>query len=574
MTEFPGRGQQAPQFWDQQLKAYIDERDAAVAAGTEDVLAEVDATLDARVGTRALFGAQQHRLVERLNANQSMKVLIIGASTIAGYLFPSGTNTVEGSYQADAGGTGRKIVDALGAKYGNTNLTIVNAAVAGSSTRVVMDGGQANGHVSAIASWLAQESPDIVLLQLNSNDATVAQTPLGEYAENWRRIIRDVRRFGPHLLVIPPFTHINSGANQTLYTQHQEVARQVFVSEGVETIPVQAALQGVTIGTVDPGVTFDSTHPNAAGAALIADAVAAYFPTMAELATIGTTATKQGAGDWTDPTQRGKYAEWLTADGATRRSRRQPIAELDGWDTLAPPTAPVATRLRGSLACYDMVQGSSSTVLYDKSGSGNNAVITGTPTWVAGGGLTFSGDDIAVLPLDALNRLKFTPGRGWFTVRVVLRHAATGSTQTIIGRRGDAASAPFGFFTNGGTYSVFERGNTISMGQAASATVYEDWVIAFSLWDDRVRFFKNGALVGGATMPGGVALVAGDPAWPWTIGGRHTGAALPGSLTPQFAGTIQWVDLAQSYVSPSNAEVATLHTALKAHLTSRALTWA
>ena len=29
MTEFPGRGQRAPQFWDLQLKAYIDERDAA-----------------------------------------------------------------------------------------------------------------------------------------------------------------------------------------------------------------------------------------------------------------------------------------------------------------------------------------------------------------------------------------------------------------------------------------------------------------------------------------------------------------------------------------------------------------
>lgn len=521
---------------------------------------------------RNAFAAQHKGLIEKLRTNQPVKFLIHSASILSGYGVSS---TTEGAYQSDANGTGRRIVAALASRYENTNITVINAGVAGASTRVVMDGGKVNGHIGSIAAWLAQAAPDVVLMNLNSNDATVAQTPDPEYELNWRRIIRDVRRFGSDLLIVPPFEHYLPSTQSGLFKIHKAAARRSLALEGVQPLAVQHALEDPAKPLHPlPGTTVDGTHPNVEGARMIAAAAAAYFPASKDLPSVPAhTIGRVPSGTWTDPLQRGWHAEWITVDGATRRATRQPTSDADGWDVLAPPEVPARVRLRGSLACYDMVQGSSGDVLPDKSGSGNDATLTGTYTWATGGGLTFSGDGIATLPLDIGNRLKFTPGRHWFSIRVVLKHATADSTHTIIGRRGDATSAPFGFSTDGGAYSIFERGSTLSMGQIASATTYEDWLISFALWDDRVRYFRNGAFIGESTMPGGVSLVPGDPAWPWTLGGRWSGAAMPGKPTPQLAATVQWVDLAQSYVSPATTEAATLHDNLKAYLAERSLPW-
>lgn len=565
--ELPGRGDP---LWDSKLNASI----AAVKVIADNALPADDVVTSA-------FASQVKGLVLKLVADQPVKGLIMSASICSGYNVNG--STVEGVYQADVDGTGRKIIAALATKYGNTHMTVVNAGVAGVGSRSVLGGGQANGHMAGIGVWLDKERPDFVLLNINSNDATTDLTPVDEYESNWLQIIREIRRFGAVPVVIPPFEHYVPSTQAALYEQHKVVAARALALEGVQPLAVHHTLE-TTAGShaALSGTTADGVHPNATGAALIATAAAAYFPDVATLADIpNVIAGRQPVGTYADPVHRGGHAEWVTADGDTRRSRVQPSAdnytaratsnELDGWSVASPPGLASALRLRGSVGCYDFVQGTSAAVLYDKSGSGNNGAVSGTPTWNVGGGMVFDGVDDAIrIPLDSLGRLKATPGREWFTVRVVFKPSTAGATQNIVTRRGDGTASPFGLFLSTGVLSVFERNNTVATGSTPSTSAYEDWIISWSLFDQRVHYYKNGGQVSNVQSISSTAAVSGD-AWDWLIGTRFVGTnpATATATGARFTGTIQWVDIARSYVSPSGTEVADLYASLKAVLNTR-----
>lgn len=563
---------------DDAVASFVNDPASATAAAISALVGPIQSS----TGNPAAFAAQVKPLVSKLAANATTKAMIVGSSIPSGYNVNG--STVEGTYQADTAGTGRQIFAALATKYSNTNLTVVNAGVAGNFSRICLGGGQANGHIAAIGAWLAKEKPDVVLLNLNSNDALTSNAvPVAEYELNYRNLIRECRRFGATVLAVPPFTHYTPASTDlTLLAQHKAAALRAMALEGVQPLPVQDALNDPS-NPANPlsGTTTDGTHPNATGAAQIGAAAAAYFPAAASLDSVpNVSATRQPTVVYTDPAQRGGYAEWITADGDTRRHRVQPTqdvytargtgSDLDGWSTATPPGVPAALRMRGSVACYDFVQGTSATVLYDKSGSGNNGTVAGTPVWNSGGGMVFDGvDDVIRIPLDALGKLKATPPREWFTARIVFKPSTAGATQNLLTRRGDSGFAPFGMFLNGGKLNLFERAATIDTGATPSTTAYEDWVVSWSVWDNRIRYFRNGALVGGQNLSG-IGAVAGDN-WDWLIGSRFVGTD-PTTATPtgaRFAGTIQWVDLARSYVSPAGTEIADLYASLKAVLNTR-----
>lgn len=555
--------------------------------------AELTATIAAvtaqfeRPELRSAIARQMPRFLRKAARNEPVTIAIHSASICSGYNVNG--NFAEGVYQADPAGTGRQMIARLVAKYGLTNVTVVNAGVAGIGARDLVQGGKGNDWVLPLERLVDLHAPDLVIGNVNTNDSTSEGATAEQFEARYVDWLREARRLSVEMLVVPPFTHYGGG-NPTLVAAAYRALERV----GVQPIPVESAIENPAApGTILPGLSGsgnDGTHPNATGAALIGAAFGACLPDLAS-AKVAVQNVAPAAGTWDSPHVAGRALVWSTDTGARRRSAAAPINEADGVPYSHAPAVPAAVTMRHPLAVYDLAQGADSGVLYDKSGHGLNGTLgadAARPTWAPGGGLTFDGGDWARIPMDALGRLKLTPGADTFTVRVVAQAAAPGTTQTILGRRGDAgtgSSAPFAVFLSGGKVSVFERGSTRATTVDLSTGGLEDWVFSSRAGEPNIVAFRNGAHVATMTTHTGSGANAdpfdGDDSgrpvkWDFLLGGRFAGSdPAAASVVPQFVGTIQWVEIARSFVSPIQAgEVAAKHAALKAHLAERSLTWA
>jgi lysophospholipase L1-like esterase len=519
--------------------------------------------------------------LHKLRTNQPVTVMIAGSSSIGGYLQPTGTNTVEaptaGNYQAQPEGAGRQMWTQLATRYGNTNTTVINAAVAGTTAREWIDGG-GQTHVSALRQALIEANPDAVVIGLNSNDANV---PWSQTAAQFEVLMvslyREALRHGCAVLAVPSLTHY--AVTGTDYANYPAACYRAASRVGIPVVPIESTLQGPSPGTALAGMTFDSLHPTVAGAAALGAAFAAAMPDPATLHATAGSPPRPPRGDYTDPLRVASIYAWVSAGGADRRHQMFPWSDADGWAAASPPPyLGGGLMLRESVFLSDCIQDAGDTAaIRDLSGHGVDghlgavkATTTDHPTWVSGGGLAFAGSQFAVIPLDAAGKRTLVPAiNSPMTVRVVVSNVSL-TAATFAGRRGDAAAAPFAAFVDAGagpsSLGIFTRG------ASQDATLTTTWasgphdiIITCQQYAGgggaAALVYDNGVLV--ATQSIASTVLAAD--FDWTLGGRWNGTT-QAAATPnrQFTGRIHWVDIARCYVR--STEAAALYAPMKAKL--------
>lgn len=525
--------------------------------------------LDAPASPDASKVAPIAGLLHKLRTNQPVKVLLCGGSLLGGYLIPTGGNGAEASYQAAVEGTGRQMVTQLAARYGNTNTTIVNTGVAGSSVSDLINGGRAG--LTPPGPYRARaDAPDAVIVNINNNDAN------GPWSRNAasmeaaaRTLLVELARWCPNVLIVPPFTHIPVTGD---YAAYPAAIYRAAAAAGAYVVSVESTLVGAT-----DTVTYDGTHPNVVGAQRIGAAFAAHFPAPSNrISTVVTSRAPRG--DWTDPVKAAGFYEWLTSGGVLRRHRMPPAADTDGWAATSPPKyAGTGLMLRDSLFLTDCVQDSGdTTAIRDLSGHGIDgwlgavkATTTDHPTWTAGGGLTFAGAQFARIPLDTLGKRDIAPAGQPLTVRAVFR-ASTSSPYTVVGRRGDAPATLFGLYATSATGLTVIANNQVTGPMSTPSPLTDAHLDAiFTCWaypsgGIQGKLYVNGALVSSAVDVPTTATTGRD--FDWTLGGRWNGTT-QAAATPnrQFSGTLHWVDIARCYIR-DDAEAAALYATLKAKL--------
>lgn len=517
--------------------------------------------------------------LHRLRTNQPVKVMIASSSSTSGYLHPSGSNTTEapaaGNYQAELTGAGRQMWSQLATRYGNTNVTTVNIGRVGAMARDWLNGGQET-RITALRQALAENNPDAVLIQLNTNDASTPwELTAAAFETLLRTLYREAKRHGAAVFAIPPYTHTQPSTNVAEYTQYPAACYRAAAAEGVIVIPIEATLQGATFGSSKTGSTYDGTHPTLPGAAELGAAFAAAFPNPTLLkVTVGAERTPRG--DWTDPRRTAGLYQWVTANGQDRRHHAPPVFDLDGYPvTAVSPYVGSGLMLRDSVFMSDCVQGSDVAALPNLAGGGPDgwlghvkATTTDHPTWVAGGGLGFDGTKFATIPLDPQLKRDLVPGIMPFTVRIVISGAAAG-TNNVIARRGD--SGPFAMFTDGALTNVVNVYSRTSLGTPPLSSTYVNTPhdLLFTCYHGAGggnisgRLYDNGVLLGTLTVPTTDYTVGRD--FNWVLGGRY-GGANQAAATPvrQYNGRLHWVDIARSYVQAP--EAAALYASLKTKL--------
>lgn len=244
-------------------------------------MSEFQAEFVPLVETRFCSFAGNQRLLGLLESARPLRWLIHGASTIAGYNV-DGT-TVEGEYQLKSSGTGRSIARHITSRYKGAVASVTVEAVAGATSDELLAGGYAQGVVPSLAESMAATDPDVVLLNLNSNDATRNGLSSLDFVAQVMRLLDIVEESGAAVLLIPPFEHFRPAEQSDLYEDQKAQLRLQLGARARNFVPVERTLEDPSRpGFPLVGTTWDGIHPNARGAEMIAAAVTRALPTPEE----------------------------------------------------------------------------------------------------------------------------------------------------------------------------------------------------------------------------------------------------------------------------------------------------
>lgn len=458
---------------------------------------------------------------------------------------------------------------------------MVNRGVQGTSQLDHTHGGNGGAWIMGLDYLVPSDARDLIIWNANSNTFSPPENAtLSQWTSRYLAFLRHAKRLGVEVLVIPPFTHFGSGD----YTLSTDAAYVLMKQAGVQPVPVESVIESPTTprtaiaGTLWAG---DTQHVNTHGADVISSAFVGCLPTLDEAKQAIASQPRAPLGTYADPSfdVAGGLFVWTTDAGVRRKARTMPVAEADGrpYGDVAPILSTVL--LRNSLAAFDFVEGADTQILYDKSGNGLNGALGATaakPTWIGGGGATFDAGDYVRLTLDALKRLRLTPGLSTFSIRFVLKPDAVDQSTTIFGRRGNtgsAASNPFGLYFNAGKMAQYQRDVANDGLVKPSTTGFEEWLYTSREGEPKAPMYRNGALV--QTYDTRVTDPKAAAPWDIIIGGRFNGTD-PATATPlgQFNGVLHWMEISQSFVSPASNEASDKHAAMVTALASRSLAWA
>lgn len=486
--------------------------------------------------------AQLAPLLERLRTGKHIDWLAVTSSSLAGYLIPTGANTIEypaaGNYQSEAQGAVRQMVAQLHARYEHADYIVVNRGVAGACILDHVMGGQGNAYTPSLDALLKIYTPDVLIYNVNSNDLNYGRTP-AQFEAYAYEIARTIKRWGGQAIVVPPLAQRDFAAGSD-YAKYRQAMYRACADYG---IPV-ARLENVLLNATGTALvhTYDGTHPDIEGASLLGRAFAQCFPDPSDLQSLATGGAGTLKGDWTQPRVFGGYFEWLSPTAEIRRSHVTPADSTDGY-TSAIADAPGNLMRPNAVAFSLFAEGAGSSVANGAKLSPDFSMFTVGHSWGAYG-LSINTGNVLRMPLDSRQRLKVATGRDCFTASIVFRITAD-ATVTILGRRGVSAVStdiPFSVARVSGSAAqllLFPANSGVGGGAPLAINSWHALTITtrgpmidanFASGDPyantktRTKVYLNGALLGSVDTDTARALVGDD--LDWTIGGRWNDAGM------------------------------------------------